>query len=121
MTFDSEGATEGHGYHYAPDPFRVSGALATGLLEIVDTPEGERMRLRVSKHAEGPSAEVVIDRPNAPQEVLSLSPSAGDHHTLRSTIAPAEPHEFTAKLRLKAGTTSEEFSFAMAQPAGRQH
>ncbi|MEW6633612.1 MAG: cation diffusion facilitator family transporter, partial [Pseudomonadota bacterium] len=51
------------GHHHAPDPFLVSGKLASGLLEIVDTPHGERMRLRLSRHAEGLRANVAIERP----------------------------------------------------------
>lgn len=103
-----------------PDPFRVSGALANGLLEFVDTPDGERMRLRVSKHAEGLSAEVVIDRANEAEEILTLNPHARDHHTLDSAVAPAEPHQFTARLRLRAGSAAEELPFEMAEPAGHR-
>lgn len=121
VSFVSATAGEGHGHHHAPDPFRVNGALANGLLEIVDTPDGERMRLRVSKHAEGLSAEVVINRTNDAQEVLQLTPQPLDHHVLESAVAPAEPHEFTARLRLKSGAALEELAFAMAEPAGHHH
>ena len=116
VTFVSASIGEGHGHHHAPDPFRVNGALANGLLEIVDTPDGERMRLRVSKHAEGLSAEVVIDRANEAKEILTLTPHARDHHMLDSTVAPAEPHDFTAKLRLRAGSAAEELPFEMTEP-----
>lgn len=121
VSFVSASAGDAHGHHHAPDPFRVNGTLANGLLEIVDTPDGERMRLRVSKHAEGLSAEVVIDRANEAKEILTLSPHARDHHTLDSAVAPAEPHEFTARLRLRAGAAAEELAFAMAEPAGHRH
>ena len=121
VSFVSASAGEGNGHHHAPDPFRVNGALANGLLEIVDTPDGERMRLRVSKHAEGLSAEVVIDRANEAKEILTLNPHARDHHTLDSTVAPSEPHEFTARLRLRAGSAAEELPFEMAEPAGHRH
>jgi cation diffusion facilitator family transporter len=119
VSFVSTGG-ERHG-HRAPYPFRVNGRLANGLLEIVNTPDGERMRLRLSKHAEGLSAEVVIERANNAREILPLNPHARDHHTLDSTVAPAEPHEFTARLRLKSGAALEELAFAMAEPAGHQH
>ena len=33
-----------HEHHHAPDPVSVEGRLLNGLLEIVDTPVGERMR-----------------------------------------------------------------------------
>ena len=120
VSFVSTSAIAGLRYH-APDPFRVNGQLANGLLEIVDTEDGERMRLRVSRHAEGLSAEVVIDRANDTQEILPLSPRPRDHHTLESVVAPAEPHALTAKLRLKAGPASEELAFAMAEPVGHHH
>ncbi|KUM27801.1 cobalt transporter [Mesorhizobium loti] len=103
-------------HHHAPDPFLVSGKLASGLLEIVDTPQGERMRLRLSRHAEGLQANVAIERPGGVLERLPLSPVGGDHHYLQSLAAPAEPHEFSARLQLAAGADSEDLPFAMAEP-----
>ncbi|WP_434722053.1 cation diffusion facilitator family transporter [Mesorhizobium sp. RIZ17] len=108
------------GHHHAPDPFLVSGKLASGLLEIVDTPQGERMRLRLSRHAEGLQAGVAIERPGG-IERLVLSPVGGDHHYLQSLVAPAEPHEFSARLQLAAGSDSEDLPFMMAEPAGHHH
>lgn len=115
-------APEGEGgHHHAPDPFLVSGKLASGLLEIVDTPQGERMRLRLSRHAEGLHANVAIERAGGAVESLPLSPVGGDHHYLQSLVAPAEPHEFSARLQLAAGQDSEDLPFAMAEPEGHQH
>ncbi|WP_192385305.1 cation diffusion facilitator family transporter [Mesorhizobium silamurunense] len=108
-------------HHHAPDPFLVSGKLASGLLEIVDTPQGERMRLRLSRHAEGLQAHVAIERPGGRVERLPLSPVGGDHHYLQSLVAPAEPHEFSARLQLAAGTNSENLLFAMMEPEGHHH
>ncbi|AZO31064.1 cation diffusion facilitator family transporter [Mesorhizobium sp. M1B.F.Ca.ET.045.04.1.1] len=107
--------------HDAPDPFLVSGKLASGLLEIIDTPQGERMRLRLSSHAEGLQANVAIERPGGTVERLPLSPVGGDHHYLQSLVAPAEPHEFSARLQLSAGPDSEDLPFAMAEPEGHHH
>ncbi|CDX56686.1 putative transmembrane efflux protein [Mesorhizobium plurifarium] len=109
------------GHHHAPDPFLVSGKLASGLLEIVDTPQGERMRLRLSRHAEGLRANVAIERADGAVESLPLSPVGGDHHYLQSLVAPAEPHEFSARLQLTAGPDSEDLPFAMAEPEGHHH
>ncbi|TPO02497.1 cation diffusion facilitator family transporter [Mesorhizobium sp. B1-1-5] len=109
------------GHHHAPDPFLVSGKLASGLLEIVDTPQGERMRLRLSRHAEGLQANVAIERANGAVESLPLSPVGGDHHYLQSLVAPAEPHEFSARLQLAAGPDTEDLPFAMAEPEGHHH
>ncbi|MDG4884147.1 cation diffusion facilitator family transporter [Mesorhizobium sp. WSM4884] len=119
VRFAESGAEGAH--HHAPDPFLVSGKLASGLLEIVDTPQGERMRLRLSRHAEGLQANVAIERPGGTVERLPLSPVAGDHHYLQSLAAPAEPHEFSARLQLSAGADSEDLPFAMAEPEGHQH
>ncbi|TPJ74728.1 cation diffusion facilitator family transporter [Mesorhizobium sp. B2-6-2] len=116
----AEAETEA-GHHHAPDPFLVSGKLASGLLEIVDTPQGERMRLRLSRHAEGLRANVAIERADGAVESLPLSPVGGDHHYLQSLVAPAEPHEFSARLQLAAGPDTEDLPFAMADPQGHHH
>lgn len=108
-------------HHHAPDPFIVAGKLASGLLEIVDTPEGERVRLRLSRHAEGLQAQVAIERAGGAIESLPLSPVSGDHHYLQSGVAPAEPHEFEARLLLEAGAQSEDLPFAMTEPEGHHH
>jgi cation diffusion facilitator family transporter len=110
-------ATGDHGHHHAPDPFIVACDLADGVLEILDTPEGERMRLTIDRHAEGLTAMVIIDRPTGP-ETLFLMPDAGDHHRLQSIDAPAEPHEFNARLILQAGGTSRDLPFRMTEPEG---
>ena len=111
-------ASEGH--HKSPRPVQVTSRLADGLLEIVETPQGERLRLRVSRHAEGLGAQVDIDRGGA-RELIELAPLNGDHHCLQSGVAPAEPHEFSATLRLSAGGSAEEVPFAMAEPEGHDH
>lgn len=107
--------------HHAPKPFAVAGRLADGLLEIVETPAGERMRLRVSRHAEGMRARVDIARGGGQVETLELRPAGDNHHRLESTVAPAEPHAFDAKLWLAAGSEVEELPFSMIEPQGHQH
>ncbi|AYG63644.1 cation diffusion facilitator family transporter [Rhizobium jaguaris] len=110
-----------HGHHHAPDPFRVESPLATGLLEIVDTPDGERMRLTISSHAHGLQAIVEIRRPGGVIETLPLASSTNDHHVLQSAEAPAEPHEFDAVLKLIAGERQDELPFRMEEPEGHHH
>ena len=112
--------TEGQNHH-AAQPFRVGGKLASGLLEIVNTLNGERMRLRTSRHAEGLKATVAIARDGGKVETLQLVPLSGDHHVLQSAIAPQEPHDFSATLILKAGKQVEKLTFAMAEPEGHDH
>jgi cation diffusion facilitator family transporter len=102
---------------HAPEPFVFDHPLAAGTLAIIDTPEGERMRLLVSRHAEGLSAAVVIDRADGP-ETLDLVPDPDNHHAHLSQVAPAEPHAFAARLILSAEGRSEILRFAMAEPEG---
>ncbi|MBY3130725.1 cation diffusion facilitator family transporter [Rhizobium laguerreae] len=110
----------GHGHHHAPAAFTVSSRLATGLLEIVDTPEGERMRLSISKHARGLEAVVEIARDGL-VERLPLLPSPADHHALISNVALAEPHAFDAVLKLMAGVEVDDLPFRMEEPEGHHH
>lgn len=109
----------GHAHH-APDPFKVACDLADGTLEIVDTPAGERIRLTIDRHADGLGATVVIDRPEGP-ETLPLGPVGGDHRRLESSIAPAEPHEFEARLILNAKGWEQILPFKMVEPEGHHH
>jgi cation diffusion facilitator family transporter len=109
---------EAEGHHHAPDPVPVHSRLASGVLQIVDTPEGERIQLRVSRHAVGLQASVAIDRADGQLETLDLAPVSGDHHHLRSALPPAEPHEFSATLHLAAAGEAEDVRFTMAEPAG---
>ena len=120
VQFDTTGAihTEGgtHGHHYAPEPFKVTSTLAQGFLAIVDTPDGERMRLTASTHAKTLTAVVCIRRGGA-VELLPLLPS-DDHRVFQSADAPAEPHEFDAELQLSDGVRQESLSFRMEEPDG---
>ncbi|WP_256752932.1 cation diffusion facilitator family transporter [Mesorhizobium sp. Mes31] len=106
--------------HHAPAPFKVECDLAAGTLEIVDTPGGERMRLTIDRHADDLTAMVIIDRPKGP-ETLRLEPVADDHHRLESTVAPAEPHEFEARLILAATNREQVLPFKMVEPEGHHH
>jgi cation diffusion facilitator family transporter len=114
-------AAEPQGHHHAPDPFRVSGKLAQGLLEIVETDDGERFRLRVSRHVEGLAASVKIQREDGAFEQHDLVPVNGNHHLLQSLAAPAEPHEFEAELLLVGSANSEQLPFKMLEPEGHHH
>jgi cation diffusion facilitator family transporter len=120
-TTSASGGVDNHAGGHAPAPFTVSSPLATGLLEIVDTPDGERFRLSIAKHAHGLQAVVEIQRKGGVVEALPLLPSPSDHHALVSTLAPAEPHEFDAILKLLAGERSDVLPFTMEEPEGHQH
>lgn len=99
----------------------MNSPLATGLLEIVDTADGERMRLTISSHAHDLQAVVSIKRPGNVIETLRLLPSATDHHAMQSAEVPAEPHEFDAELRLTAGDKQDVLPFRMEEPEGHHH
>lgn len=109
------------GHHHAPDPFRFEAELAAGVLEIVDTPQGERMRLSLLRHAPGLTARVIIDRPAGVPEILVLGEVQDDRHFLQSDVAPAEPHEFNAALVLAASGRDQRLPFAMTEPPGHHH
>ena len=106
------------GHHHAPEPFKVSCDLADGLLEIVDTPNGERMRLTLTRQEPNLKAVVTIDRPDS-VESLPLSPSGPN--TFQSADAPAEPHEFSAQLRISSGNQQRVLPFKMEEPEGHHH
>ncbi len=109
------------GHHHAPEPFMVTSALATGILEIADTPKGERMRLSIEQPIDGLQATVTIERPGGEPETLTLALVAGNDGVFESVVAPGEPHEFSAKLRLMLGTREDVLAFKMAEPAGHHH
>jgi cation diffusion facilitator family transporter len=116
MTVGTEPAEPAHGHHHAPEPFRFFSKLAEGVLTIVDTAFGERMCLTVTRHSSGLRSVVVIDRPGGIAETLPLIPSDLDHHCFISAVAPAEPHEFDARLQLDADGQQEVLPFRMVEP-----
>ncbi len=119
---ESVGTGQAHGgHHHAPDPVPVRGELAEGVMEIIDTPAGERFRFTAARMAPGVEAVAVIDRPGGAAETLRLAPQAGNVLCLVSSEAPAEPHEFDARLRVRAGGREEQLSFRMTEPAGHIH
>ncbi|MBR1090859.1 cation transporter [Bradyrhizobium manausense] len=106
--------------HQAPEPVRISGELAEGELSIANTPTGERMRLTLNRSAEGLHAVVVIDRAGRP-ETLVLAPTSGNLSILESGSAPAEPHEFDARIILSAQDKEDIQEFHMTEPATHGH
>lgn len=107
--------------HHAPQSFEFKSGLASGILEIVDTPEGERIRLTLGRGAPTLSARVEIDRIGAKTERLVLEQAGDSASVLQSRTAPAEPHEFDARLYLEIAGQQEMVPFGMKEPSGRQH
>jgi len=108
-----------HAPHHAPDPFVVNSKIARGELAIVDTPDGERFRLSLSKAVRGLQATVIIGRADG-EEKLPLK-IRQDSSSYESSFAPAEPHEFAAKLMLKSKTQTVMLAFEMKEPKGHRH
>jgi hypothetical protein len=109
------------GHHHAPDPFKVESAIANGVLLIVDTPKGERMRLTLYRAVEGLEATVTIYREDGKVETLTLLPTSDNFIAFESAVAPQEPHEFSAQLRLKSADRSDVLPFKMTEPVGHHH
>jgi len=106
---------------HAPKPFVFDNEIAKGSLGIVDTPQGERMRLTLDRASGGLAARVDIERPGGTVERLDLDALPEDAQILQSSTAPMEPHEFTATLRLTSAQGAAELPFAVKEPAGHAH
>jgi len=57
--------------HAAPEPVSVHGHLASGMIEIIDTPAGERMRFTASEGLPRLDAKIVIHRDGKPEVLLA--------------------------------------------------
>ncbi len=104
--------------HEAPTPIRVVTERVQGLLEIVQTPGGERFRLQLERVEPGLEFRVIINRSEG-LEVLELFKQEGTDYL--SAVAPNEPHEFSAELEIKTGDSREVFTFEMHEPEGHAH
>ena len=113
-------ASDRHSSHHAPEPFRFHSQLGDGTLAIVDTPNGERMRLSINSPVDGLGGEVVINRNGDGVETLPLLATA-DPTILQSAKAPREPHAFHAVLQLVKEDQAERLPFEMTEPEGHKH
>ena len=107
-------------HHHAPAPAAIRGELAEGVVEIVDTDKGERLRFSATKAAPELQATISIRREGGRVENLHLSPARGNPSCFMSEAAPEEPHEFTAGLELRSGGRSENIEFVVVEPHGHQ-
>lgn len=105
--------------HHAPEPVLIVGKKLNGLLEIINTALGERMRFVASQDLTENELIVEINRGDYPVERLSLLKSQIDSNTFLSTMAPGEPHEFSA--HFFSINSVEKISFSMKEPAGHDH
>jgi hypothetical protein len=109
------------GHHHAPNPVPLSGELAEGVIEIVDTPDGERFRFTAARLTDGTEVVVAIDLPGGQVETLPLAALDDGLSELLSAAAPAEPHEFEARLQLQRGDHKEVLPFRMIEPTDDTH
>ena len=98
-----------------------SQELAEGVLEIVDTPDGERLRFTAKHLPAGTKVVAMIDRPGGRIETLALALQPGTTTTFFSARAPAEPDEFDARLCIHFGAREELLPFRMIEPSGHVH
>lgn len=111
-----------HGHSHAPDPQPIKGRLASGVIEIIDTPGGERMRLTLDAARAIATARVEILREGGRKEILSLAPPDGAKLIWLSDVAPAEPHEFKANVILQVEKEEDEsLFFEVHEPDGHHH
>lgn len=104
-------------HHHAPDPVRIGGHNISGLLEIVETPLGERMRFAATQRLPEDQLFVEIDRDNSLVEKLTLSRSPENEKIYLSASAPKEPHEFVARLIwIDPNDNIESIAFQMSEP-----
>ncbi len=108
-------------YHqHRADPVSIDGNIGWGKLDIILTASGERMRFQASELGMGASLRVLINRPNS-IEVLELVESSMVQGEYLSTVAPEEPHEFSAELEIKLNERRETLPFAMHEPDDQHH
>ena len=111
---DDHGAHEGG--HHAPSPVLLRGELASGVIEIVATPAGERMIFTLASEVQGLAARVDIERDKGRIETLPLAASATAPKRFASDSAPEEPHEFNARLVLRQNGRTETLPFRVVEP-----
>lgn len=100
--------------HGAPDPIKIESEFTSGQLEIVQTPNGERMKFRFTDLLPDTRIRVIINRSEG-LEVLELL-RVGSTNEMLSEYAPNEPHEFSAEFEVSSENKREVISFEMYEP-----
>jgi len=113
-----EEAAPDAGHQHAPAPVAVHGQLAEGVVEIIDTPGGERVQFTVSQAVAGLQATMAIQRAGGRIETLLLESLGGKSLRFVSAAAPEEPHEFDAQIHLRVGDRNEAVALRFTEPHG---
>ena len=105
------------GHHHAPEPIHITNKIVNNLLEIINTPNGERMKFIAQESQENLIFRVIINRPDVP-EILVLNQTFPGSKEYRSEFAPNEPHEFSAEFEMNFDNTRDIVPFEMHEPHG---
>lgn len=108
-------------HHGPPEPVAITSAFASGVLSMIDIPDGERLRFIATSVQPGLSIAVHIARSNHTAEILELTPDAAQGSQFTSSTAPVEPHEFAAVAIFGSGGREERQLFTMHEPSGHDH
>lgn len=108
-----------HHHHHAPEPIAVKSPFVNGVLEIVDTDNGERMKFTADTKAANLSIRVLINRLEGP-EILNMMASH-DSSSYFSDNTPNEPHEFSAEFEITKESKREVVLFEMHEPHEHDH
>ena len=114
-TMQKQKNAEHQHHHHAPEAIRVSNVMTNGLLEIIDTSEGERMKFTSEKSQEKLLLRVIINRSES-LEVLVLKQSYPGSKEYLSEVAPNEPHEFSAEFEMTIDNQKNVMTFEMHEP-----
>ncbi len=103
--------THHHLHHHShAEPILITNSLISGILEIINTNEGKRIKFTSKKEIQNLNFKVIINRPEG-LEVLKLNKLNSLEYL--SDIAPSEPHEFSAEFEISQENKNEIIPFEM--------
>ena len=105
-----------HHHHHAPEPIHIQCKDTHGVLEIIDTPHGERLRYVANAISQDTKLRVVINRSEGLEPIELLQTSNAKEWM--SSVAPNEPHEFSAEFEIVKNDARDVFVFEMHEPHG---
>jgi nickel/cobalt exporter len=114
-------AEQRHSHSHAPDPVTVRGEQFEALVEIIDTPQGERFRVRFTRDSIAEAVFISIYRDGGRVEKLALVSDGTAAGIFMSTQVPEEPHEFTAVLTVMFPQSSDAAAFLVHEPEHHHH
>lgn len=106
-------------HHHHSESVEINSQFTSGLLSIVETSEGERMKYFFNHISENTELKVFINRSEG-LEILELFKAENSNEFL-SKVAPSEPHEFSAELEIKVLDHRELVTFEMHEHHDHDH